>query len=81
MFLKEAFMLTKVEFIWLKYSKNSNIVKYYSNLKYLYYILIYLYYVIKPNFQAAITAVFSVKWSFRNYYNMLIWCQETYFQC
>ncbi len=34
-------MLTKVEFILWK-NKNNNIVKYYYNLKYLFYILIYL---------------------------------------
>ncbi len=32
-FWKMSLMLTKATFIWLKYSKNSNIVKHYYNLK------------------------------------------------
>ncbi len=34
-------MLTKAAFLNKKYSKNSNIVKYYCNLKLLFYICIY----------------------------------------
>ncbi len=35
-------MLIKCEFIWLKCSKNNNVMQYYCNFKWLYCILIYL---------------------------------------
>ncbi len=39
--MKKSLMITKAAFIWLKYSENSNIVKYYFNLKQVISILIY----------------------------------------
>ncbi len=34
-------MLTKAALVWSKYSKNSNIAKYYYNLKYILYLNIF----------------------------------------
>ncbi len=66
-------MLTKA-----KCSNNSNIVKYYYNLKETVFYLNILKKVIYSSDQSwifsIITPVFSVTWSFRNHSNMLIWC-------
>jgi len=70
-----------------KYSKNSNIVKYYYHLKELFSICKYfskcnLFLWSNLNFQHH--SVFSVTWSFRNHSNMMIWCFcyiSDYYQC
>ncbi len=53
-------MFTKVLFD-KKYGKNSNIVKYYYNLKYL-----FEYIPDEKDFSAPFTPVFGVRWSFRD---------------
>jgi len=63
-----------------KYSKNGIIVKYYttSNNFFLFYFFLNVIssHDDKAEFSAAITAVFRVTWSFRNHYNILIWCSR-----
>ncbi len=51
-------MLTMAAFIWSKYIKNCNIVKFYDNLKYRMSIFIDLNWVF-----SIISAIFSVTWS------------------
>ncbi len=62
-----------------KYSKHSNIVKYYYLFEYIWSV----YFNIVENVICScdgkaefsfITPVFSVTWSFRNHSHMLIWC-------
>ncbi len=57
-----------------KYSKKS--VKYYYNLKQRISVLTFEKAIYLFDFQAAITLVFSVTWSFRSHSNMLIWCSR-----
>ncbi len=69
-----------------KYSRNSDIVKHYYNLKCLFSILIYFETkrIEKSWLFSIITLVFRFTWSFRNYSNMLIWCTRKisyYYQC
>ncbi len=75
-------MLIKAAFIWSKYSKNSNTMKYdfYCNI-----ILKYNFAYscdVEAEFSADITWVFSVTWSFRNHSTILICCsRDISFQC
>ncbi len=79
-YVYESFYVLKISiflFIWSK-CKNYNIVKYYYNLRTVFYFNIIsnvIYFCdSKAEFSAVITPVFSVTWSFRNDSDMLIWC-------
>ncbi len=61
--------------------KNSTIVKYY-NLKYSIWMFSGMIYWCKSWIFIIITPVFSVTWSFRNHFNMMIWCSRNIsYQC
>ncbi len=72
-----------IKFIWYckKICKNSSIVKYHYNIKWLFSISIYFKISVyscddKAEFSAAITPVFSVTWCFRNHSNLQICCSS-----